>query len=289
MIIFNRIRNDSLEAIQLCKNHSVEIITVGDEILRGKILNTNAQWIADKCGFYSLEVKRIMVIGDSLDDIASAIKDAILRGPSLIIITGGLGPTPDDVTVEAVVKVINSSLRLNVEAFEMIKSFYLSHRPELWSTREAVAKKMARQPEKAVPLSNPVGVAPGMLVEHEETKLIALPGVPREMKALFELHVEPILKDLSSLHRFEVVFKAYDVGEFDILDVLKHVSKAHKEIYMKILGFGRRKGRRFIKIYVATVASSASEVQEKMSHVTDELSKRISNLGGLLEPYKEAL
>jgi molybdenum cofactor synthesis domain-containing protein len=270
----------------LRKKYSVEIITVGDEILRGKILNTNAQWIADKCWSYSLKVKRIMAVGDSLDEIASAIKDATLRKPSLIIITGGLGPTPDDVTVDAIAKVLNSSLRLNSEAFEMIKSFYLSHRPELWPTREVAVRKMARLPEKAVPLSNPVGVAPGMLVAHKETKLIALPGIPKEMKAIFELHVEPMLKDLSSLQRFETVFKAYDVGEFDILDVLKHISQVHREIYVKVLGFERKEGRGFIKIYVATASASASEAQEKLSYVTEELLKRISNLGGSLEPYE---
>lgn len=287
MIIFNHIKNDSLEAIQLYKRHSVEIVTVGDKILRGKILNTNAQWIADKCWFYSLEVKRIMVVGDSLDDIASAIKEVMLRGTSLVIITGGLGPTPDDITVDAIAKAINSSLRLNVEAFEAIKSFYLSHRPELWPTRKVAVKKMAKLPERAIPLSNPVGVAPGMHVEHEETKLIALPGIPGEMKAIFELHVEPMLKELSRLHRFELIFKAYDIGEFDLLDVLKHISKVHQEIYVKVIGFDRKDGRRFIKIYVTTVASSTSEAQKRMSHVTDALSKHISNLGGSLEPYKK--
>lgn len=268
------------------RKYSVEILTVGDEILRGKILNTNAQWIADKCWSHCFEVKRITVVGDSLDDITSVIKDALSRKPPLIFITGGLGPTPDDVTANAIAEAINSPLRFNMEAFEAIRSLYLSRRPELWPTRQSIARKMAKLPKKAIPLSNPVGVAPGMLIEYEEVKIIALPGVPEEMKAIFKLHLEPILKELSNLHRFEAAFKAYDIGEFDIMDVLKHVSIAHKEIYIKVLGFGREGRRRFIKVYIATFASSTTEAQKKITHVAEELAEHISQRGGSIKPYK---
>ena len=173
----------------------MEILSIGNELLMGKILNTNARWLARRCTSLGLEVRRITVVGDDEKEICSAVKEALSRRPRFIITTGGLGPTLDDKTIESIAKCLDLELKVDEEALSMVREAYkrLVEEGRLDSSELTPQRvKMARMPEGARPLPNPVGTAPGMLLEVDGTTIISLPGVPAEMEAIFEESVLPV-------------------------------------------------------------------------------------------------
>jgi nicotinamide-nucleotide amidase len=155
--------------IILSEGTNVELISIGNELLIGKILNTNAHWLAKRITSLGLSVRRITVVGDDLDEISSAIRETIQRRPAFIITTGGLGPTFDDKTLEGVARAIGRELKENKEALEMIKKKYEQYVAEGRMRKLELTPyrvKMATLPEGSKPLPNPVGTAPGVLVEY---------------------------------------------------------------------------------------------------------------------------
>ena len=257
----------------------VEVVNTGNELLDGRVLNTNGAWIARRCSAYGLRVRRITVVGDDLDEIASAIREGLSRRPVLLIVTGGLGPTPDDLTAKAIAKAVGRELRLDEEALGMLRRFYGQ---ELTPARE----KMAWLPEGARALENPVGAAPGIMVEHEGTRLIALPGVPAEMEAMFEAHVEPLLSELArGLIKFEARFLAFGVRESDVAEVLEEIAERSPDVYVKTHPRAED-GHYYLEIYVSIVARSPEEARKKMGSAIMALSEHVAELGGSMKPYK---
>jgi len=170
-----------------------EIVTVGREVLRGFTVNTNASWLAQRLVELGFDVRRVTVIDDTMEDIGSVTREVLSRSPDVVIYTGGLGPTFDDITVEAVGRALNLELRIDEEALKMVKAVY--ERLGLPLTEERV--KMARLPVGSEPLPNPVGTAPGVWLKYQDVIFVLLPGVPGEMKAIFEGSVKPRLEKLS--------------------------------------------------------------------------------------------
>ncbi len=175
------------------------IIAVGREILTGRTLDTNSHWLAVELTALGVSVKRICAVDDVLGEIAGEITHALSLGVDLVITTGGLGPTRDDMTLKAWSQALGRELDLNREALGMIREKYrvLHQRgyvdtPDITPERE----KMAYLPQGARPLPNPVGAAPGMFLEDGDKVFIALPGVPGEMKAIFHEDVVPLLSRL---------------------------------------------------------------------------------------------
>ncbi|MEM2145006.1 MAG: molybdopterin-binding protein [Candidatus Jordarchaeaceae archaeon] len=173
------------------------IITVGDELLSGRILDYNSHWISKRLTGMGFEVSGISVVPDNLEDIEEVIKKYLNKKAELIIITGGLGPTPGDITLEAVSKVLGKKMNVNPLALEMVRdkyqqlfdSGYVSS-PDITEDR----KKMAVLPEDSIPLFNAVGVAPGVYLKHGFTRILVLPGVPSEMMYLLEMAI-PLLSE----------------------------------------------------------------------------------------------
>ncbi len=150
------------------------IISIGDELLCGDTVNTNATWLAHQLSEKGVDVRRITVIPDDIDEIARTVAAA---DADIVLITGGLGPTHDDITRFGIARAVGDELVKNEEAIGFMRRSY-----ELSEELES----MAYLPSSCVPLLNPVGSAPGCLVEHEHRKLFVLPGVPAEMKAMFD-------------------------------------------------------------------------------------------------------
>ena len=155
----------------------LEIICVGNELLIGKTINTNAHWLGKHATNLGVNVKRITVAQDIVDEIAKVICEALDRKPQFIITTGGLGPTFDDKTLEGVAKALNRKLEINEKALAMVKEKceeyarkrQLSTITDLTPSRV----KMAMLPEKTEPVSNPIGTAPGIYANIEGTILFA--------------------------------------------------------------------------------------------------------------------
>jgi nicotinamide-nucleotide amidase len=175
----------------------LEIISVGNELLIGKILNTNAHWLGKQATNIGANVKRITVVQDFVSEMASVICEALARKPEFIIITGGLGPTFDDKTLQGIAKALNRKLAVNQEAFEMVKEKCRQYsKAQNISMVEMTPRrvKMATLPEKTHPVFNPVGTAPGVRIDLNNTVLYSLPGVPSEMEAIFNQTIAPLLK-----------------------------------------------------------------------------------------------
>jgi molybdenum cofactor synthesis domain-containing protein len=176
----------------------IEFICIGNELLIGKVENTNAHWLATQATALGATVRRVTVIQDIVEEIALCLQEASARNPHFIITTGGLGPTFDDKTFQGIAKALNQPLKINPQALEMVRTKCTEYAQRRGLTQEIEMTpprtKMAILPENAQPLSNPVGTAPALKVQIGSSILFALPGVPYEMMTIFTQTIAPLIK-----------------------------------------------------------------------------------------------
>jgi nicotinamide-nucleotide amidase len=167
---------------------TVEIITIGDELLIGQVVDTNSAWMAQKLNEIGFRVVQITSISDHSNSIKKALDEAGSRA-EVILITGGLGPTKDDITKKTIAEYFNLALIENIAVLKQVKEFIHSRGFSL----NDLNRLQALVPENSIPLLNKLGTAPGMWIEKNEKLYIALPGVPYEMMHLMEDEVIPRL------------------------------------------------------------------------------------------------
>ena len=176
----------------------LEVICVGNELLIGKIKDTNAHYLAKQATLLGANVTRVTVIQDIVDEIANCILEAIARKPQFIVTTGGLGPTFDDKTLRGFARALNRKLEVNPKALAIVKQKCIEYAKKRQLPTEIELTpprvKMATFPEKTEPVNNPIGTAPGMRVDVQGTVLFALPGVPSETEAIFAETIAPLIK-----------------------------------------------------------------------------------------------
>ena len=193
-----------------------EILAVGTEILLGDIINTNAQFISKELASLGIDVYRQEVIGDNEDRLLEAIEEIFYRS-DILICTGGLGPTEDDLTKETICKYFNADLELHEESLEELKNYYKRlDRPMTESNL-----KQVYFPKESKVLSNPNGTAPGMILEKNDKVAVILPGPPREMKPMFLNYVKAYLKDKGNGVIISEVLRVLGVGESTAANMIK--------------------------------------------------------------------
>lgn len=185
-----------------------ELISIGTELLLGDIVNTNAQFLAKELATLGIDVYHQCVIGDNEDRVLQGFKEAFDRC-DIIITTGGLGPTQDDLTKELAAKYFNKEMYLHEESLEWIGR-YLNIKDE--EVLEA-NKNQAYIPEGAIVLHNDNGTAPGVIIEEDNKILIILPGPPKEMKAMFSSHVVKYLEKLTGKVIKSRTLRIFGIGE----------------------------------------------------------------------------
>lgn len=164
------------------------LLSIGDELLIGQVVNTNASWIAEQLSLSGIPVSRIVAVADRQDDITQALLQASATS-QLIIMTGGLGPTRDDITKKALASFFGVELVRNDQAVSDIEAFLRARgRTSIESNVQ-----QADLPSNALFIRNPIGTAPGMWIEHQGSVYVSLPGVPHEMKHLMQTEVLPRL------------------------------------------------------------------------------------------------
>ncbi len=166
------------------------IITIGDEILTGQTLNTNAGFIGEKLADIQVNIKKATIVGDNEEEILNEFSDA-WGNNDLVIVTGGLGPTHDDITRQCVVKFFNTELVKNEEVLDDIKVLFQKSGREVTKVNE----NQALIPKEAKVIRNTLGTAPGMWIEKNGKIFIALPGVPFEMMTMMKNYVIPHLEE----------------------------------------------------------------------------------------------
>lgn len=176
--------NPSGEAIRAA------LVTVGDELLSGQTVDGNAAWLGRELAALGIPVTRRHTVGDDAGEIRHALADA-LAVADLVMLTGGLGPTPDDITRDVVAEALGRPLEADEEVLERIRTLY---RQRGLDEVPAPNRRVAQVPRGATKLGNPLGTAPGLALDVEDALVVLLPGVPRELKAIFGGDLVPHLR-----------------------------------------------------------------------------------------------
>ncbi|MDX8047004.1 competence/damage-inducible protein A [Gracilibacillus sp. S3-1-1] len=177
------------------KDVKAEIISVGTELLLGQIVNTNAAWMSEQLADHGISVYYHTVAGDNFERLARIFQEAETRS-DLVFVTGGLGPTEDDLTREAFQHISGLEIVEDQDTLNKVSAYFNNHKREMTPNN----RKQAHVFDGANVLRNSVGMAPGMLVEHNNTIWIFMPGVPNEMKAIMSEEVLPTLHELLDLN-----------------------------------------------------------------------------------------
>ncbi|MDI6806218.1 MAG: molybdopterin-binding protein [Candidatus Aenigmarchaeota archaeon] len=164
-----------------------EIIIPGNELLDGNVVDTNSPYLAQKLLEVGVQTRRKTFVRDDVNELVKAIEESLSREPDYLLITGGLGITRDDVTREGLSKALNKSLTYDENTLRRIEELLKKRESELREKGLTETRKgYARIIEGSKPIYNQVGAACGMLIEKDKTKLVVLPGVPEEMKAMVD-------------------------------------------------------------------------------------------------------
>lgn len=184
------------------------ILSIGTELTRGELVNTNAAWLAGSLTEIGFEVIEQSVVDDDQARIVAAL-DRLARGAQIVVSTGGLGPTTDDLTATAVAAAMGVGLERDDASFEHIRRRF----ERLGRTMSTSNAKQADFPRGATVLPNPLGTAPGFMVELHGARAFFMPGVPREMERMFDEQVVPRIGALAPNDRHQVRFRTFGLPE----------------------------------------------------------------------------
>ncbi len=248
---------------------NAEVVTIGTELLLGEIVDTNAVHIARQLRTIGLDLHYMTTVGDNLERIARVI-DIALNRVDVVITSGGLGPTVDDVTREGVAKATGRPLVFSPELFEQIRAFF----DRIGRQMSENNRRQAYIPAGAIPVPNPVGSAPAFIVETERGVVISLPGVPREMKYLLETAVLPYLRDRFHLQAVikTRLLRTVAAGESAIDAAIADLM----ELTNPTVGLAAHPGQTDIRI--TAKAPSEEEADALIAPVEAEIRKRLGDV-----------
>lgn len=261
---------------------TVELFIIGNELLIGEIQDTNTHWLCRELHRIGGRVARVTLLRDELDMIAAELQVALQRGPRVIITSGGLGPTMDDLTLTAVAAGAGCPLQLDETALGMIRKRYDELTAQGVLTEGGLnpaREKMAVLPAGSVPLHNPVGTAPAVLLDAGGTTIICLPGVPSELKGIFTGSLQPFLNETFS--RGAAVIRTISVlcNDESIMEpVLSRVVREHPEIYLKSLATTLGENRE-IDITITATGSRDAGLEKLVEAAMNDLQSGLSGLG----------
>jgi nicotinamide-nucleotide amidase len=266
---------------------SVEILAIGNELLLGLTQDTSAHWLSQKITNVGGTVHRITMVEDDVDEISSVIKDSLARKPDWLIISGGLGPTYDDKTIQGVAAALGVKVVLDNTAVEMLEKSYArcSRKYEL----NEIRLKMAKIPLGSIPIQNPIGSAPSVLIETQgRTKIVCLPGVPKEMEAIFSGSVLPQLTN--TIGKYYVNQATYDttgVTEAMLTPLVSEIvhSNPRHSIYLKThpQGYIRNRDHKNeprLRVQIISKGTDKHEVEQRFDNISMIILEQISKLNG---------
>ena len=247
-----------------------EIITIGDELLIGQVVDTNSAWIGQRLNEIGIKVKQITSVSDEEAHILCALDEASKRA-DIILMTGGLGPTKDDITKKTLCTYFNTGLKFDDASYSIIESIFSTRGREVTE----VNRNQALVPENCEVLLNRNGTAPGMWFNEKNKIFVSMPGIPAEMKGLMELSVLPALKKKFSLppiiHR---TFLTQGIGESMLAELIADWEDALpsnlKLAYLPAAGMVRLR-----------ISGNGSDENLLKS----EIEKRVNTLIPLIQPY----
>jgi len=257
---------------------SAEIITIGTEILLGEIVDTNTRYIARVLRGMGVDLYRTITIGDNVERIAEAIRNSMKRA-EIVITTGGLGPTVDDPTREAVARAAGAELEFRDDLWEQVVATIARYGRKPSENQ----KQQAYVPKGALAINNPVGTAPCFIVEapvhaavelrHEQSIVISLPGVPNEMEYILHESIIPYLQkrfDLNEIIKIKVLHCS-GLGEGMIDEKITDLEKLSNPT----VGLATHTG--VVDIRIAAKAKNESEADEMIAKIESQIHERLGN------------
>ena len=246
---------------------NAEIISIGDELLIGQTINTNATFIAQKLTEIGVEVKWITCVGDDEDQIKYQLSVSEKRS-QVIILTGGLGPTHDDVTKKVLVRYFRSNLILNQQLLDELRKRFEKRKIKMAKCNEA----QALVPDNAIILDNRIGTAPGLLFQKDRKYFFVLPGVPVEMKAITIDHIVPFLQKKSRQVLKKRIIHTMGIPESTLFEYLGDIKEIEKIVK---IGFLPQTGRVDIKLLAS--GRDKKDCTKKINQVEKIILSKIGN------------
>ena len=248
----------------------VELISVGTELLLGNIVNTNAAFLAEKCAGLGLSCYYQTVVGDNRERLAGVMRTALERS-DILILTGGLGPTQDDLTKETAAEVWNRELKMDGHSLERIECFFKKRGLEMTENN----KKQALVPEGAIVVDNDNGTAPGIILTEGEKRIILLPGPPNELKPMFENSIVPYLNGLENPEEPGIIYsktvKICGMGESKVESEITDLESMENPTVAPYAKTGE------VHLRVTARASDEKEARKKVKPVVKELKSRFGS------------
>lgn len=248
-----------------------EIITIGDEILYGQILDTNTQWISLELDKLGIKTIRKSSVGDQASEITQILHEAASRA-DIVFITGGLGPTKDDLTKKVLADFFNCGLEMHVDALQDVTEFFAKRGREL----SDINRDQASLPTKAQFVPNKQGTAPCMWFEEKGVIWVSMPGVPFEMKAIMETEVLPrVVKHFKTPVIFHKVIKTVGIGESYLSDLIQDwelsLPSHIKLAYLPSLGIVKLR----LTAFGEDVNALSSDVEKELARVMPLISSYV--------------
>lgn len=245
----------------------VEVLAVGTELLLGQIVNGNAAKIGTALADHGFDAHFQVVVGDNLDRVVSAIRTALARADALII-TGGIGPTRDDLTREAVCAALALEMKFSETYAEFLKERFAQWGREMPPSN----LRQAEYPAGAELLSNPKGTAPGLVLEHDGKLIFLLPGVPMEMVHLLEAEVMPRLGHVAGVDAvvFSRILRSWGRSESQIGEMLDDLFTGHTNPSIAFLASAGE-----IKVRITAKAATVGEAEQLVAPIEAEVRARL--------------
>lgn len=211
------------------------ILTIGNEVLDGIIQDTNSNWMEKELTKLGIEMRRVVTVRDEIGEIGKGLK-FLSEECDVIITSGGLGPTHDDMTLSAIAIAFDKPLAENLEALEIIKRQYqilfergIVKNPDMTDSR----RKMAKIPKGSHPLDNTVGGAPGVRIDYQDSTIFCLPGVPSELKDIWNSSVQPWLEENNTSLYYEETVEFGVTDESVFAPFVNVVMQSHPSVWIK--------------------------------------------------------
>ncbi len=263
----------------------VEILSIGNELLLGNTINTNASWLSSQITSLGGDVKRVTTVGDNLGEISHAVKESLGRAPDFLITTGGIGPTFDDMTLLGVAKALGRRVKLDKEAVRLIREHYERRFKEsIAFTKPRL--KMARIPTGSTPIHNPVGTAPAVSLNLGRTEVFCLPGVPSEMKAIFQESISEGIRSKSGGKNFlEKWVKISGIMESAVAPTIDRVMNHWPGVYIKSHPRGvEASGRAHIELHFSIFSQKKTLAKESVNGALKEMKRELRAVGAKIDP-----
>ena len=260
---------------------TVEILSIGNELLLGNTVNTNASWIAARVTELGGKVIRVTTVGDNLGEISQALQESLERKINFIITTGGIGPTFDDMTLKGVAKALHLRIRLNKVALGMIREHYARRFPQQRVELTKPRLKMAMMPSTATPIRNPAGTAPAVRINVGGTVVFCLPGVPSEAKAIFLETVSQFIAAKAGGVTFqEKWLRVQGVMESSLAPIIDSVMIRWRGVYIKSHPRGiEAGGRPKIELHFSASSTVPREARNLITSAVEAMKKQLQNYG----------